>query len=83
VFSSLPEIVHKFNGHYYEFFNLKTTLFDGRVYAQNVGGYLATITSNAENEFVSGIRPGAAPILLGGSDRFMSNLWRWLDGPVP
>lgn len=56
-------------------------------------GYLATVTTAAENEFVT-LRAGAAQAWIGGSDEAVTRLfdseinipfvegeWRWVDGP--
>ena len=40
------------NGHYYEWFSEKLSWNDAKNNAQNLGGYLATSTSSAENSFL-------------------------------
>ena len=49
-----------------------------------VPGYLATITSKAENDFIAGsFANQGSPIAgwLGGSDNRSSGVWEWLSGP--
>ncbi len=43
-------------------------------------GYLATITSAAENAFVAGNFGGNEP-WIGGSDKDEEGIWRWAGGP--
>jgi len=43
-------------------------------------GYLATITSAAENAFVAGNFGGSEP-WIGGSDKDEEGVWRWRGGP--
>jgi hypothetical protein len=42
-------------------------------------GHLATITSQAENDFVFGLLTSSS--WLGGSDDAVENEWRWVEGP--
>lgn len=47
--------------------------------AYGVSGYLATITSSAENAFVSGRLTGDG--WIGGADTAVEGVWRWVSGP--
>jgi VCBS repeat-containing protein len=50
--------------------------------AAAVGGYLATVTSSAENAFIfANINPGGEWMWLGGSDAVVEGQWRWTVGP--
>ena len=70
------------NGHYYAatagasmWTNMSNT-------ATAMGGYLATITSAAENAFIfANLNPGGANMWLGGSDAAVEGEWRWTVGP--
>jgi hypothetical protein len=44
-------------------------------------GYLANITSAAENDFVAAKVEGARNIWIGGSDKETENTWKFTDGP--
>lgn len=44
-------------------------------------GYLANITSAAENDFVAAKVEGAQNIWIGGSDKETENTWKFTDGP--
>ena len=47
---------------------------------RGLSGYLATITSGVEHDFVVNL-VGATNAYLGGSDRASSGDWRWIAGP--
>ena len=71
------------NGHFYEFISIDETWTAARTAAQassHLGqqGYLATITSAAEQTFVLGL---ANDGWLGGTDQTVEGEWRWADGP--
>lgn len=79
------------NGHYYEYIsdpsitNFQTAMaFAASQTYQGLTGYLATITSDAENQFVfqnvsggSGNQPGYG----GGTDDQSIGIWKWVTGP--
>lgn len=72
------------NGHLYKFisgtidWNNAFTAAQAQT-AYGVSGYLATITSLAENAFVSGRLTGDG--WIGGSDSDVEDEWRWVSGP--
>jgi expansin (peptidoglycan-binding protein) len=72
------------NGHWYEFISTGAT-WQSAFAAANAStymgmqGYLATITSEAENTFASALAPAEA--WLGGSDEAVEGTWRWMNGP--
>ena len=49
--------------------------FDG------VNGYLATITSEQENNFITDNIPSASNIWIGATDEAVEGTWRWVTGP--
>jgi hypothetical protein len=73
------------NGNYYELIETALTWTEAQTAAQGTSfmgeqGYLATITSAAENAFVSGLLNGDNA-WLGGSDAGVPDTWVWADGP--
>lgn len=76
------------NGHYYEYFSappgLPGTFAGASTYAASstylgLQGYLVTITSAAENTFVSNLAGGQ--FFLGASDVATPGTFQWLGGP--
>jgi len=77
-------ILNPGNGHYYEYVDDLLT-WDGAFAAAaasthlGLGGYLATITSPAEQAFIAGITGDVT--WLGGTDRSAEGVWEWENGP--
>jgi hypothetical protein len=72
------------NGHLYKFISGSINWNDAFTAAQTqtaygASGYLATITSSAENAFVSGRLTGDG--WIGGADTAVEGVWRWMSGP--
>lgn len=75
------------NGHWYEYIAGPVTAPNAFTQAAGMThlgmqGYLATITSDAENTFVAVTVAGGQLAWLGGSDAgFAVNDWHWIVGP--
>jgi len=69
------------NGHYYKYFSDTKTWSEAVTAAEEAGGYLATITSQTELDFVMGLSGRPATVWLGGSDEAQENNWVWETGP--
>ena len=54
------------NGHFYELVTTPTLYVDAVTTAAGMGGYLATVTSAAENAFLAGLLTTGFPAWLGG-----------------
>ena len=67
------------NGHYYKFVASGGTWSQAQTGAENMGGYLATVTSAAENAFISNLFTGQA--WLGANDTGAEGVWQWVTGP--
>ena len=70
------------NGHTYTRFDTPMTWSDAKAYCEAHGGYLATVTSEAENEAVKKLVSGGgqAQYWLGATDEAHENRWAWVTG---
>lgn len=74
------------NDHWYEWIQAATDWDTARAAAlassfNGQAGYLATITSAAENAFVGNNMAQGTTVYVGGSDAAVETEWRWVDGP--
>jgi len=74
------------NQHFYRFVPGKisgTNAFTAAAAQKEFGltGYLASITSSAENDFVSSKIEGAKNVWIGASDTAKEGEWKWVGGP--
>lgn len=70
------------NGHFYEFVaqtGLSWTQADTA--ATGAGGYLATVTSAAEQAFLESLPKASGSYWAGGQDVASEGVWRWVTGP--
>lgn len=72
------------NQHFYKYVNGSLTWQDAKNFTDasnhfGLQGYLATITSKKENDFVSKLCGGQG--WLGGSDADTEDTWKWVTGP--
>jgi len=80
--AEIPTDAAVFNGHYYKVYGLSKTWMEAEAYCESMGGHLATITSAAEQTFVSalsGLRRGTN-YWAGGTDEGSEGTWRWVNG---
>jgi len=71
-----------FGGHWYKFFpegRGRISWKEAKGRCEAAGGYLAVITSDQENKFVSGLA-GGKRTWLGGTDEDTEGRWRWVNG---
>ena len=70
------------NKHYYQVFDEALTWVQAKVKAEQLGGYLATITSQAEWDYVYGmLKPTRRDYYwFGGSDTATEGAWNWVTG---
>ncbi len=78
------EVFFTDNGHLYKFISGSITATNARTSATSqtaygTTGYLATITSQAENDFVAARLQGDG--WIGGSDEGTEGVWKWVTGP--
>jgi hypothetical protein len=73
-----------FNGHTYLFVQNHLTWNDAEQSCEQLGGYLATVTSKEEMDFIAGIIPPSTEndhiVWIGGTDREVEGEWRWVTG---
>jgi hypothetical protein len=67
------------NGHFYEFIDagVFTSWTEAQTAAQGVGGYLATITSAAENAFIASLT-GGTESYIGATDASVEGAFEWV-----
>jgi hypothetical protein len=70
--------VNPANGHYYKIFGPTLTWAQGKAKASASGGYLATISDAAENEWIMGMfRPVSDVGFIGANDIAAEGVWVW------
>ena len=72
-----------FNGHSYQRFDTAMNWTDAKAFCANKSAHLATITSQAENDFVAkNLVPTSpvSPVWLGATDEEKEGVWKWITG---
>ena len=83
--SDMPALYFGGNGHFYEFVPAnQISWIDAKAAAEastlnGLQGYLATVTSQAENDFITNVLGGFG--WIGASDADVEGEWRWVTGP--
>ena len=83
--TKIPENAVEYNGHYYYVYDLDSvnTWDEARQYCHNIGGYLATITSEGEDKFLySRLRDTFfyESAYFGLTDKDQEGTWVWDNG---
>lgn len=79
----LSRIKNPENGHWYQRFDNSLGWHDAKDYCESMGGYLATIASQAENDFVYNNLASFSPhemVWLGATDETQEGTWEWVTG---
>lgn len=71
---------NKYNGHYYLAFDESLSWTEAKDYCENLGGHLATVTSQGEQNFIVGLFNESNGYYLGGSDAEIEGNWTWITG---
>lgn len=73
---------YKYNGHTYQFFDISMTWKEAKEYCEKLGGHLATITTEEEQNCISQNNYGANKDFywLGGTDETVEGNWKWITG---
>lgn len=87
--ADIPEGAVEFNGHYYYLYDVSglaahnvNTWESAQEYCAGVSGYLATITSQEENDFLYDYitRMGCTDAFFGLTDAAAEGIWTWVTG---
>jgi len=80
--ADIPNVVYNpATGHYYTWIATYTTWANAKTGAEGLGGYLATITSAAEQSWLqSNVIPAGQTSHLGGTDESVEGTWVWITG---
>lgn len=78
----LPADALYYNGHYYYVYDLYLTWKETKAYFESLDGYLATITSQAENDAVYQYikKMGYENAFFGLTDETTEGKWKWVTG---
>jgi RNA binding exosome subunit len=69
------------NGHYYQRIDSTMNWHAAKAYCKSVGGYLATITSEGEHNFVYDNLVSNSPLSwIGATDEAVEGTWEWVTG---
>jgi hypothetical protein len=80
--SSRPADAVAFGGHWYRVYedpDMTMTWHDKKAACEKVGGYLACIETEAEQDFIAELADGAY-LSLGATDEAEEDDWRWING---
>ena len=77
-----PNVAIKYDDHYYQLYDLCMTWEEAQMYCESIGGHLATITSQEENDFLFGYLTslGYSSAFFGASDKDSDGIWTWVTG---
>ncbi len=83
VSANSAKVVNSINGHTYQWFDApQKTWTNAKTACANLDGYLATVSSQSENNFVTTLATNnntAIGTWLGGSDEVQEGSWRWVN----
>ncbi|MHA2028249.1 MAG: lectin-like protein, partial [Candidatus Kariarchaeaceae archaeon] len=79
VSSKTTLITDNFNGHQYELIQEWRSWSDAKIDCEARGGYLVTITSQEENDFITNLI-GSNNIWIGFTDEVTEGDWQWVTG---
>lgn len=80
--SNIPADALEYNGHYYYVYDMNYGWDEAKAYCESLGGYLATITSQEENDVVyQYLRDqGYESAYFGYKDEEEEGVWKWVTG---
>lgn len=77
--AQIPEDAAYFDGSAYKIYLTSATWAEAKQQCEDLGGHLATITSQAEQDFIERLNSGSRRLWIGGY-RDDSNNWNWVTG---
>ena len=77
--SKTASIKENFNGHAYLLIEEFKTWNDAKIDCESLGGYLVTISSQSENDFVANLMV-SDEIWIGFTDESIEGSWEWVTG---
>ena len=71
-----------YNGHYYQIIDDSLSWTEAKSYCESIGGYLACITSEGEQNFIESLieHGGARYYWIGAADATEEGVWSWISG---
>lgn len=74
--------IDEYNGHKYMFFDRVANYKEAKKFCEDMGGYLATISSNGENDFLFRLMKsyGYDGAYFGFTDAEVEGTWKWVNG---
>lgn len=82
--SQIPLDAVEFNGHYYKvYYDATIGWHDAKTACEELGGHLATITTQEEDSFIySLVSEKNIECWLGGTDENTEGIWTWITGEI-
>ena len=77
-----PGDAKEYRGKFYKVFPQQATWLEARVRCQKIGGHLAVVKSEEENQFLTSLmkNQGVTVAWLGATDELVEGRWAWVDG---
>jgi hypothetical protein len=85
IFINTGFILNPYNGHWYQRFDTTMTWHEAKTHCENLDGHLATINSQAEDEFVYNNLAAFSPhekVWIGATDETQEGAWEWVTSEV-
>lgn len=77
----IPDYVYSYGNHYYKYYPYSMTWYDAKEYCENLGGHLATVSSEDEWSFIqSKAIANTGHFWLGATDEKLKGEWCWVTG---
>ena len=78
--STTNRLVWNGNDHSYQRIENPVNWQEAKIYCESQGGYLATIISKDENDFIFSQLGGSYSLWIGGTDAGQEGTWSWVNG---